>query len=369
MTDAVTAGEFTWKDVLTLVSRGTDLTLDQSRWAMNALMSGTATDAQIAAFIMGLRVKGETATEVQGLVEAMLANAVRVPLDRLAVDVVGTGGDGAHTVNISTMAAITVAGAGAPVLKHGNRAISSKSGTADVLESLGVAVTMPPTLVASCVADAGIAFCFAPSHHPAMRFVAGVRKELGVPTVFNVLGPLANPGQPAAALLGCADARMAPILADVQRTRCIKTIVVRSDDGLDELSTSSTSQVWDVTTDEVRHSTLDPTTLGLAPATIDHLRGGDPEFNADVVRGIVAGRTDGNFAQIRDVVALNAAAALVAYDAAAGLENFGPVTDPVAERIGRALPVAFQSLDSGAAATVLNVLISVSQRFALSANE
>jgi len=363
----MSADNLTWKEVLTLVSRGTDLTAQQSHWAMNTLMSGTATDAQIAAFIMGLRVKGETAVEVRGLVDAMLENAVRVDLDRIAVDVVGTGGDGAQTVNISTMAAITVAGAGAPVLKHGNRAISSKSGTADVLENLGVAIDMPPALVAACVADAGIAFCFAPSHHPAMRHAAGVRKELGVPTVFNVLGPLANPGQPASALLGCADARMAPILADVQLSRGLRTIVVRSDEGLDELSTSSTSQIWDVTTDEVRHSVLDPAALGLAPATIEQLRGGDPAYNADVVRAIVSGRSDGNFAAIRDVVALNAAGALVAYDAASGLNHFGDPSAPVAQRIALALPVAYQSLDSGAAATVLNVLISVSQRFALSA--
>ncbi|MBU6347941.1 MAG: anthranilate phosphoribosyltransferase [Actinomycetales bacterium] len=359
--------EFTWKEILTLVSKGEDLNLDQAHWAMNTLMSGTATDAQIAAFIMGLRVKGETAVEVQGLVDAMLANAVRVDLDRVAVDVVGTGGDGAHTVNISTMAALTVAGAGAPVLKHGNRAISSKSGTADVLEALGVAVDMPPLMVASCVADAGIAFCFAPSHHPAMRHAAGVRKELGVPTVFNVLGPLANPGQPAAALIGCADLRMAPILAQVQQARGLKSIVVRSEEGLDELSTSSPSQIWDVTDGSVRHCVLNPAELELAPATIEQLRGGDPAFNAEVIRGIVSGRTDGNYGAIRDVVALNAAGALVAYDAAAGLANFGPVSDSVVARIGRALPVAYQSLDSGAAATVLNVLISVSQRFALSA--
>ena len=359
--------EFTWKELLAQISRGEDLNFEQARGAMNTLMSGTATDAQIAAFIMGLRVKGETAIEVQGLVDAMLANAVRVDLDRLAVDVVGTGGDGAHTVNISTMAALTVAGAGAPVLKHGNRAISSKSGTADVLEQLGVAIDMPPTLVASCVADAGIAFCFAPSHHPAMRHAGAVRKELGVPTVFNVLGPLANPGQPAAALIGCADARMAPILAEVQRSRGLQSIVVRSDEGLDELSTSSPSQVWDVTDGSVQHSVLDPASLGLAPATIEHLRGGDPAFNADVIRAIVSGRSDSNFAYIRDVVALNAAGALVAYDAAGGLAHFGDVSEPIASRIAKALPVAYQSLDSGAAATVLNVLISVSQRFALSA--
>lgn len=223
----------TWKEILGTLVSGSDLTFDQAFWAMNEMMSGTATDAQLAGLVIGLRVKGETSQEVSGMVKAMLANAIEVNLDRIAVDVVGTGGDGAHTVNISTMAALTVAGAGFPVLKHGNRAISSKAGTADVLEALGVAINMPTSLLSSCVAEAGIAFCFAPSHHPAMKFAANVRKELGVPTVFNVLGPLSNPGQPEAALLGCADIRLAPVLAQVQLERGFKSIIVRSTDGLD----------------------------------------------------------------------------------------------------------------------------------------
>ena len=354
-----------WKEVLGTLVSGNDLSFDQAFWAMNEMMSGTATDSQLAGLVIGMRVKGETSQEVSGMVKAMLANAVEVNLDRIAVDVVGTGGDGAHTVNISTMAALTVAGAGIPVLKHGNRAISSKAGTADVLEALGVAINMPTTLLSSCVAEAGIAFCFAPAHHPAMKYAANVRKELGVPTVFNVLGPLSNPGQPEAALLGCADVRLAPVLAQVQLERGLKSIIVRSTDGLDELSTSAPTQIWDVTSGVLRESMLNPNELGLTPATIDQLRGGDAQFNAQVVREILAGRSDGNFAAIRDVVALNAAATMVAYDAAKGAKRFGETNDSIVERIKRALPIAYSSLDTGAAKSLLDVWVSISQRYAL----
>jgi anthranilate phosphoribosyltransferase len=356
---------FSWKEILRALVAGEDLTFDQAYWAMNEMMSGTATDAQIAGLAVGLRIKGENATEVSGMVKAMLANAIKVNLDRIAVDVVGTGGDGAHTVNISTMAAITVAGAGIPVLKHGNRAISSQSGTADVLEALGVAINMPPSLLSSCVADAGIAFCFAPAHHPAMKYAGAVRKELGIPTVFNVLGPLSNPGQPEASLLGCADLRLAPVLAQVQLERGFRSIVVRSLDGLDEFSTSAPTQVWDVTSGDLREEYISPESLGLAPATVEELRGGDAKFNAQVVLNVLSGRNHGNYRAIRDVVALNAAATMVAYDAAKGEQRFGNVADSLVSRIERALPTAYGSIDSGAASTQLEVWASVSQRFAL----
>jgi len=351
--------EYSWKEILTLLAARADLSADHTEWAMNALMSGTATDAQIASFVMGLKVKGETAQEVGGLVSAMLEHAVRVPLERSAVDVVGTGGDGAHTVNVSTMSAIVVAGTGVPVLKHGNRAVSSKCGTADVLEELGVRVSMPADRVATCLADAGIAFCFAPNHHPAMRYAAQVRKELAIPTVFNVLGPLANPGQPAAALLGCADARFAPVLAEVQLNRGLKSLIVRSDEGLDELSTSSTSQVWDVTSTGIRHEVLDPVELGLTASTPEDLRGGDAQENAQVVRDLLQGSRDGRLAIVRQVVALNAAAALVAYDAISE-HRFGSHDTTVLERISQALPVAFDAIDGGAAWAVLTRWVEVS---------
>lgn len=332
---------------------------------MQELMSGNATDAQIAAFAMGLRTKGETAEEIIGLVDTMMRNAILVNLDRSAVDVVGTGGDGAHTVNISTMAALTVAGAGVPVLKHGNRAVSSKSGTADVLEALGVAINMPPVLVSSSVAEAGIGFCMAPAHHPALRYAGNVRKELGVPTVFNVLGPLANPGQPQSALIGVADGKLAPTLAQVQLQRGLSSIVVRSEDGLDEISTAAKTHAWDVTSGTLREELIDPISFGIPRSNPDDLRGGDAMHNAGVVRAILAGRSEGTLYAIRHVVALNAAAALVAYDAGIGGRNFGSTSDSLTDRIGRALPTAYRSLDTGAAASALDVWISVSQRYAL----
>lgn len=332
---------------------------------MQELMSGAATDAQIAAFAMGLRVKGETAEEIIGLLESMMKNAIEVHLDRAAVDVVGTGGDGAHTVNISTMAALTVAGCGIPVLKHGNRAVSSKSGTADVLEALGVAINMPPVLVSSSVAEAGIGFCMAPAHHPALRHAGNVRKELGVPTIFNVLGPLANPGQPKAALIGVADAKLAPTLAQVQLARGLNSIVVRSEDGLDEISTAANTRAWDVTSGILREELIDPVALGIPRGNPEDLRGGEAKFNAEVVMAILAGRNEGALYSIRNVVALNASAAMVAYDASIGGINFGPATQPLAVRLSRALPKAFHSLDNGAAQSALDVWISVSQRYAL----
>lgn len=352
-----------WKDILSLLGAQTDLTIDQAKWAMQTLMSGTATDAQIAAFVFGLKVKGETADEVSGLVTAMLENSVRVPLGRIAVDVVGTGGDGANTVNVSTMAALVVAGAGIPVLKHGNRAASSKSGTADVLEALGVAISIAPEHVSTCLVDAGIAFCFAPSHHPAMRYAGPVRKELGIPTVFNVLGPLANPGQPQAALLGCADIRMAPVLAQVQLERGLHSIIVRSDEGLDEMSTSATSQAWDTTSGFLRHEVIDPKVLGLQPSNLEQLRGAEASQNAQVVRDLLAGSIEGDLAVIREVVALNAAAAIVAYDAANGDKRFGEVSATLTSRIRKALPMAFKSIDEGGAQKALSRWVKVTQEF------
>jgi anthranilate phosphoribosyltransferase len=358
--------EVTWQQILGLLSRKKDLSEDQASWAMQELMSGNATDSQIAAFAIGLRVKGESPQEILGLVNTMMKHAVLVSLDRHAVDVVGTGGDGAHTVNISTMAALTVAGTGVPVLKHGNRAVSSKCGTADVLEALGVAINMPPVLVSSSVAEAGIGFCLATAHHPALKYAATVRKELGIPTVFNVLGPLANPGQPQAALIGVADENLVEQLAKVQFQRGKTSILVRSEDGLDEISTAATTRAWDLTDGNIREEVIEPQNFSIPRASPEQLRGGDAKYNAKVVRAIMAGQKEGDLGAIRDVVAINAAAALVAYDAIFKKFNFGDTSNTLSSRIANALPLAYQSLDSGAAESVLDVWISVSQRFALS---
>ncbi|MSW39233.1 MAG: anthranilate phosphoribosyltransferase, partial [Actinobacteria bacterium] len=312
-----------WREILDALSARHNLSQEQSSWAMDQIMAGTAANSHIAAFVMGLRSKGETSDEISGMVTAILDNAIRVDLHGPAVDIVGTGGDGSHSVNISTMAAFVIAGCGIPVLKHGNRAISSRSGTADVLESLGINLSMPASVVASCLADAGMAFCFAPAHHPGFRHAGEVRKELGIPTVFNVLGPLCNPGQPPAALIGCADLRLAPVLAQVQSERGFAAAIVRSDEGLDEITTAGTTQVWDVTTSKVRHEVLTFAGTNIVAASRDDLLGGDASQNAQVVRDVLGANTEGRLKAIRDVVAVNAAAALVVFDATQSTQLYG----------------------------------------------
>ncbi|MGH3354276.1 MAG: anthranilate phosphoribosyltransferase, partial [Nocardioidaceae bacterium] len=274
----------TWPDVLSTLVAGQDLSAAQAAWAMEEILGGSATPVQIAGFAIALRAKGETVDEVEGLVRTMYAHAVAIDVPGRTIDVVGTGGDRAHTVNISTMAALVTAGAGVTVVKHGNRASSSSCGTADVLEALGVRLDLPPATVADVGREAGITFCFAPMFHPALRHAAAARRELGVGTTFNFLGPLANPARPPAQAVGCADLRMAPILAGVLARRGVDAVVFRGDDGLDELTTTTTSQVWVVSDGAVAQETLDPLTLGLAQGTPESLRGADVAFNADVVR-------------------------------------------------------------------------------------
>ncbi|MGH3787548.1 MAG: anthranilate phosphoribosyltransferase [Pseudonocardiaceae bacterium] len=329
-----------WPALLTRLIAGTDLDAQDTTWAMDQVMSGAATHAQLAAFVVALRVKGETPAEIAGLAAGMLSHARRVQVPQRAVDVVGTGGDQAHTVNISTMAALVTAAAGAPVVKHGNRAASSQCGTADVLEALGVAIDLGPQQVAQCVAETGIGFCFAPVFHPAMRHAGGVRREIGIPTAFNFLGPLTNPAQPAAGLVGCADLRMAPVMAQVLADRGAVALVVRGDDGLDEITTTTTTSVWVVAGGTVRHDQVDPAALDVPTARREDLRGGDATSNAEVVLRLLAGDPG----PVRDAVLLNAAAALVAHR--------GPTSDLTADLRGMAERVA-EAVDSGAAAALL----------------
>jgi anthranilate phosphoribosyltransferase len=336
-----------WPSLLGRLIAREDLGAAETAWVMDRVLGAEATPAQLAGFIVALRAKGETAAEIAGLAEAMLRHARRVEVPGPAVDVVGTGGDQAHTVNISSMTAVVVAAAGAPVVKHGNRAASSASGAADVLEALGVAVDLPPDGVAACVAEVGIGFCFAPVFHPSFRHTAGPRRELGVPTAMNVLGPLTNPAQPGAALVGCADARMAPVLAEVFAGRGASVLVVRGDDGLDELTTTTTSTVWVVSGGEVRQESLDPATLGLAPATREDLRGGSPAENAEVFRALVAGAPG----PVREAVLLNAAGALVAFD--------GPPAH-LSDAFPPALERAAAAVDSGAAERLLTRWVAFS---------
>ncbi|MFC5993409.1 anthranilate phosphoribosyltransferase [Pseudonocardia hispaniensis] len=334
------AGERSWPRLLGRLIARHDLDAADAAWVMDRVLSAEATPAQLAGFLVALRIKGETPAEIGGLAEAMLRHARRVTIQGRAVDVVGTGGDQAHTVNISTMSAIVVAAAGVPVVKHGNRAASSKCGAADLLEEIGVAIDLPPDGVAACVAEVGIGFCFAPVFHPAMRHTAGVRRELGLPTAMNVLGPLTNPAQPSAALVGCADARLAPVLAEVFAARGASVLVVRGDDGLDELTTTTTTTVWVAGEGEVRTETVDPAALGMPLAEREDLRGGDPAANAAVCRAVLAGRGG----PVREAVLLNAAGALVAAD--------GPVAD-LADALGTARVRAAEAIDSGAAAALL----------------
>jgi len=338
-----------WPEVISALLGGQDLSADQSAWAMEEVLGGTATSVQIAGFAVALRAKGETVEEMEGLVRTMYAHAVAIDVPGRTVDIVGTGGDRAHTVNISTMAALVTAGAGATVVKHGNRAASSKCGTADVLERLGVRLDLPPATVADVGREAGITFCFAPMFHPALRHAAVARRELGVGTTFNFLGPLANPARPTSQAVGCADLRMAPILAGVLARRGIDAIVFRGDDGLDELTTTTTSQVWVVSGGSVEQETLDPASLGLPSATREDLRGGDVDVNADVVRRVL----DGETGPVRDAVVLNAGAALATHAGESG---------PLHDRVGAGIARAAESLDSGAAKSVLARWIETSNR-------
>ncbi len=329
-----------WPVVLSALLRGDDLTTADTAWVMGEVMAGDATAAQIAGFAMALRAKGETPDEVAGLVDVMLAEAAPVTVPGRVVDTCGTGGDRSNTVNLSTMAALVVAGAGVPVVKHGNRAASSACGSADLLEALGVAVDLPPAAVGPCVERVGIAFCFAPVFHPGMRHAAVPRRDLGVPTVFNILGPLTNPARPAAQAVGVSDARLAPVMAGVLAARGADALVFRGHDGLDELTTTGPSTVWVVADREVHEEVFDPASLEVPPALLDDLRGGDASFNASVARDLLAGK----IGPVRDAVLLNAAAALAAH---AGTR------EPLVDRLRVGWSEAARALDTGGAADVL----------------
>ncbi len=338
-----------WPDLISALLAGNDLSAANTNWAMTQIMTEQATPAQIAGFAVALRAKGETAQEVSGLAEAMIDAAQPLEIAGPSLDIVGTGGDMAATVNISTMSAIVAAAAGARVIKHGNRASSSQCGSADVLAQLGVVIDLPASGVAKCVDEVGIGFAFAPVFHPAMRHAGPARRELGVPTVFNILGPLANPGRPTAQMVGCANLRLAPVMADVLAQRGTKALVVRGDDGLDEVTIFDNTSVWDATKSTgVVADSVDLHATGIDEGEARSLTGGTSELNAEIARALFRGDTSGPMAAVRDAVALNTAAALVTWDAANGVEQLGGVT----ERVSAALPRAFEAIDSGAAAPI-----------------
>ncbi|HEU4811838.1 MAG TPA: anthranilate phosphoribosyltransferase [Nocardioides sp.] len=331
----------TWPEVLGALVAGTDLRAEQTAWAMGEILAGEATPVQIAGFAVALRAKGETIEEVTGLIEQMYSVATPISVPGRLLDVVGTGGDRSMSVNISTMSAIVAAGAGARVVKHGGRSASSQSGSADVLERLGIRLDLPAARVAAVAEEAGITFCFAAAFHPAMRHAAAARRELGIGTMFNVLGPLANPAHPAAQAIGCADPRMAPVMAGVCARRGIDAWVFRGDDGLDELTTSTTSSVWTVHDGEVATATIDPQAFGIPLSSVEALRGGDASYNADVARRLL----EGEQGAVRDAVLLNAGAALAVYDT--------PGKD-VDEALAAGLERARTAIDSGAAKATLD---------------
>lgn len=342
-----------WPAVLGPLTNRRDLPREHARAAMAEILSGAATPAQLAGFAVALRMKGESIDELTGLVDAMLAVANLVPVaaplrDRL-VDIVGTGGDRSHSINVSTLSAFVIAAAGVPVCKHGNRAASSSCGSADVLEALGVAIELTPAGVAACLADAGLAFCFAPRFHPALRHAGPPRRELGIPTTFNILGPMVNPARVRRQVVGVSDPAAAEKMLGVLRANGASHVfVVFGHDGLDELTTTTTSTVfeWDGTTE--REYVVDPAELGLARATMGDLRGGDATVNAAISRRVLAGERGAH----RDVVVLNSAAGLVVGGAAPDLAT--------------GVSMAAATIDSGAAAAALDRLVSASQAAAAS---
>ena len=317
-------------------------------------MTGAATPAQIAALGVAMRMKVPTAAEVGELADVMLSHGRRLPTDGIGtdtVDIVGTGGDGVSTVNLSTMAAIVVAATGVPVVKHGNRAASSLSGGADTLEALGVRIDLGPDEVARSVAEVGIGFCFAPRFHPSYRHAAAARREVGVPTVFNLLGPLTNPGQPRAGLIGCAFPELGEVMAGVFAARRSSVLVVHGDDGLDELTTTTTSTIWRVQAGTVDRLTFDPAGFGFARAALDELLGGDAPSNAAEARSVLAGSKG----PVRDAVVLNAAGAIVAHAGLSSRAEWLPAWEDGLRR-------ACEAIDSGAAEQLLARWVRFSQR-------
>ncbi len=336
-----------WPALLTLLLDRNHLTSSQAEAAMTTILSGDATPAQLIAFVVALRAKGESAAELAGLLDAALARAAIVPLTddqrSRAVDIVGTGGDQSHSINVSTMAAIVTAGAGIPVCKHGARGASSKCGTADVLEELGVAIELTPDGVKHCIEEAGMGFCFAPSFHPAFRFAAQSRREIGIPTVFNLLGPMANPGRVKRQVIGVANAAFAERIVETLRTHGSEHAWVVHGCGLDELTTTGISEVIELKDGEIDHFRVDPADLGFDPSRSSDLTGGDRAENAAVVRAVL----DGQSGPHRDIVVLNAAAGLVV----------GGRADTLADGI----VVASESIDTGSAAATLDRLVTASQ--------
>ena len=348
---------YTWPGILTTLLRDEDLSVSESTWAMRQIMSGAATPSQLAGFLVALRAKGETVDEIVGFRDAILEAALRLPVDPNVLDIVGTGGDRFGTVNISTMAAVVAAASGVPVVKHGNKAASSASGSSDVLSALGIDLTLTPDQVAETLDRAGITFAFASAFHPGFRHAGATRAELGVPTVFNFLGPLCNPARAEANAVGVAQLDRVPLITGVFRTRGATALVFRGDDGLDELTTTGHSRLWEVSRGDVHEHDLDPRDLGIPLADIGDLLGGEPSHNAQIVHRVF----DGEQGAVRDIVLLNSAAGIVAFRLS---QDATEVQRPILERLAEAKDAAAAAIDSGAAAQKLAAWVEVTRSFA-----
>ncbi|MFZ4895266.1 anthranilate phosphoribosyltransferase [Plantibacter sp. Mn2098] len=346
---------YTWPSLIGDLLDGTDLSVSQSTWAMEQVMTGSVTDAQLAGFLVALRVKGETVDEIVGFRDAILDHARPLIAPSRALDIVGTGGDRFGTVNVSTMASIVAAATGIPVIKHGNRAASSASGSSDVLGALGVNLDLPTEHVGTVLAETGITFAYAAAFHPGFGHAGPVRAQLGVPTVFNFLGPLCNPARPEASAVGVAHADRIPLFVGVFQTRGATALVFRGDDGLDELTTTGHSRMWEISRGAVNEHDLDPRDLGIPRASIDDLLGGDAAHNAAVVHQVLAGETG----PVRDIVLLNAAAGIVSFELS---ENPAQAQRALLERFGEAIEVAKTAIDSGAAAAKLSEWVAATNR-------
>ncbi|WP_067244184.1 anthranilate phosphoribosyltransferase [Microbacterium resistens] len=351
------ADALTWPDVLSTLLARRDLSVYESTWAMRQVMRGQATPAQLAGFLVGLRAKGETIDEIVGFRDAILEAAVPLPVSSDVLDIVGTGGDRVGTVNVSTTAAIVIGAMGVPVVKHGNRAASSASGASDVLGALGLDLTLDPQAVADILDRTGITFAWAGAFHPGFKHAGGVRAELGVPTVFNMLGPLCNPARAEANAVGVAQLERVPLITGVFRTRGATALVFRGDDGLDELTTTGHSRIWEVTRGDIHEHDLDPRDLGIPLAELSDLIGGSPEHNAEVLRRTLAGEAGA----VRDIVLLNAAAGVVAYELS---HDAAQAQRPILERLADALARASAAIDDGRALAKLDEWISASRDFA-----
>ena len=346
----------TWPRILETLIAGSDLSIAESSWAMHQVMAGEATSAQLAGLLVALRIKGETVDEIVGFRDAVLENAVPLDVDPMVLDIVGTGGDPFGAVlNISSIASIIAASTGIPVVKHGNRGASSASGASDVLAELGIDLTLAPDRVASILDEVGITFVHAAAFHPGFRHAGPTRAELGISTLFNILGPLSNPARPEASAVGVASLERVPLVVGVFQTRGATALVYRGDDGIDKLTTTGHSHIWEVSRGSVTEHDLNPADLGIARSKIESLLGKDASHNAGVIRSVLAGEKG----PVRDIVLLNAAAGLVAFDLA---KNPDQLRVPILDRLAAQLVIAAEAVDSGKAAAKLAEWVAATQR-------